>query len=50
VLQAGTLESHIIASRVYWAEFDMPASEDSPLLPDDPASRATPVGGVVRFA
>jgi hypothetical protein len=31
LLEAGTIESHIVAARVYWAEFDLGGGAPSPL-------------------
>ncbi|MFI5839645.1 hypothetical protein ACIA8K_08000 [Catenuloplanes sp. NPDC051500] len=52
LLEAGTIETHIVASRVFWAEFDLHGGAPSPLAVEDPDYRAAhpPVGGVIRFA
>jgi hypothetical protein len=52
LLESGSLESYVIASRVYWAEFVIPFGAASPLVVEDPEYRAShqPVDGVVRYA
>lgn len=52
LLEAGTIESHVIATRVYWAEFDLGGGAPSPLASEDSSYLAAhePIGGIVRFA
>jgi hypothetical protein len=52
LLEDGSISSCVIASRVYWAEFDLPFDALSPLASEDETYRAdnAPVGGVIRFA
>ncbi|WP_327290213.1 hypothetical protein [Streptomyces sp. NBC_01198] len=52
LLEDGSIASYVIASRVYWAEFDLPYDAVSPLASEDAAYREDnpPVGGVIRFA
>lgn len=52
LLKPGSLEEHVIASRVYWAEYDLPLTAPSPLVSDDKAYQEAhpPVGGPVQFA
>lgn len=52
LLESGTIDSHIVASRVYWAEFDLAGGAPSPLVSEDPSYKAAhqPIGGSVKFA
>ncbi|MDP9794716.1 hypothetical protein J2S43_003228 [Catenuloplanes nepalensis] len=52
LLQSDTVETHVVADRVYWAEFDIDARAESPLVSEDKDYRAAhpPVGGVVHYA
>ena len=52
LLEADSIESYIIAGRVYWAEFDIGHGGESPLTSEDPEYREAnpPVRGVVNFA
>lgn len=52
LLEAGTVESYIVAARVYWAEFDLGGGAPSPLASEDLSYSTAhqPIGGVVRFA
>lgn len=52
LLENGTIESYIVATRVYWAEFELGGGALSPLASEDPSYRAAwpPVGGAVKFA
>jgi hypothetical protein len=52
LLEAGSIESYIVAARVYWAEFEIAASALSPLAADDEEYRQAnpPVGDLIRFA
>jgi hypothetical protein len=51
LLEAGTIESHIVAARVYWAEFDLGGGAPSPLASEDPDYReAYPPVGAIQFA
>ncbi|MFF2660453.1 hypothetical protein ACFVUH_24225 [Kitasatospora sp. NPDC058032] len=49
LLEAGSVESYVIALRLYWAEFDLPYGAVSPLASDDPQYREAhaAVGGVI---
>ncbi|WP_052685135.1 hypothetical protein [Lentzea aerocolonigenes] len=50
-LEAGSTESFVIASRVYWAEYELIDSAESPLVSDDHEYRlANPPLGPVRYA
>jgi hypothetical protein len=52
LLEDGSIESYVIASRVYWAEYDLPFNARSPLVSEEKAYREEhpPVAGVIRFA
>jgi hypothetical protein len=52
LLEAFTLENYILASRVYWAEFDLGGGALSPLASDDQDYKSAhpPIDGVVLFA
>lgn len=52
LLERGSVESYIIASRLYWAEFNLSYGAVSPLASNDPNYRESnpAVGGVIRFA
>lgn len=52
LLEAGTIESYIVAGRVYWAEFDVGRTGESPLVSEDQDYRESnpPIMGVVHFA
>lgn len=52
LLEAGTIETYIVAARVYWAEFGIAGGALSPLASEDPEYRSAhrPIGGVVLFA
>ncbi|WP_306359912.1 hypothetical protein [Nocardia sp. CC227C] len=50
-LERGSVESYVIASRLHWAEFDLPYGAVSPLASEESGYRDAypPVDGVVRF-
>jgi hypothetical protein len=52
LLEDGSVESHVICSRAFWAEYKLPFGCQSPLVTDDEEYRATypPVGDVVRYS
>jgi hypothetical protein len=52
LLESGKIDSHIVASRVYWAEFFLGGGAPSPLATEDSSYRRAhePIGGVVQFA
>lgn len=51
-LESGSVESYVIAQRVYWAEFDLPYGAVSPLAAEERDYREAhpPIGGIVRYA
>jgi hypothetical protein len=52
LLEAGSIESYVVAARVYWAEFEIGAGAPSPLASDDEGYRQAhpPVNDLIRFA
>lgn len=52
LVEAGSIESYIVAARVYWAEFEIGAGAPSPLAADDEEYRQAhpPVNGLIRYA
>ncbi|WP_030430857.1 hypothetical protein [Allokutzneria albata] len=54
-IEEGSLEHYVIASRVYWAEYDLTYDADSPLVADSgvdgrASGGATPPLGPIRYA
>ncbi|HUQ54615.1 hypothetical protein [Lentzea sp.] len=50
-LEADSVESYVIASRVYWAEYYLTFTAESPLVPESQEYRvANPSLGDVRYA
>jgi hypothetical protein len=52
LLKPDSIEEHVIASRVYWAEYDLALNAPSPLASADKDYQQAhpPVGGPVQFA
>ncbi|MEV7778314.1 hypothetical protein [Kitasatospora sp. NPDC088351] len=50
LLEPGSVESYVIAMRLYWAEFDLPYGAVSPLASGDPEYRLShpAVDGVIK--
>jgi hypothetical protein len=50
LLKPDSIEEHVIAHRVYWAEYDLTLTAPSPLVGDeDYQQERSPVGGPVQF-
>lgn len=52
LLTSDSVEDYVVADTVYWAEYDLWAKQESPLVSRDPEYRAAnpPVGGVIYHA
>jgi len=52
LLKPDSIDHHIIATRVHWAEYDLHLGDPSPLVSEDPEYREAhpPIGGPVQFA